>query len=126
MLPAAGPERISGYTVVSAVIAVVWLAALSINHSRSPRVIGAGLEEYRRVVTATMWVFGGVAIASMLLKLEIARGYLIIALLGVVGVLAGRYLARRVVWAARRRHGRCMTRVLVVGNPAPSPIWCGA
>lgn len=116
VLPAAGPERFSDYTVVSAVIGLVWLAALSINRSRSPRVIGAGLEEYRRVVTATMWVFGGVAIASMLLKLEIARGYLVIALFGVVGVLAGRYLARRVVRVARRRHGRCMTRVLVVGN----------
>ncbi len=66
--------------MVSIAIAVIWMAALSINHSRSARVIGSGAEEYRRVWLATLAVFGGVAIVSMLFKLEIARGYLVIAL----------------------------------------------
>jgi exopolysaccharide biosynthesis polyprenyl glycosylphosphotransferase len=105
------------YTTVSLAIAAGWLLMLSIYHTRSRRIIGAGVEEYRRVWTATLSTFGAVAIVSMLFKLDIARGYLMIALpIGVVATLAGRRLARRLVTANRRKHGSCMTRVLVVGN----------
>ncbi|WP_276058130.1 sugar transferase [Mycolicibacterium duvalii] len=107
------------YTVVSALIVATWMAALSINRSRSTRVIGSGAEEYRRVWLATMSVFGFVAIVSMLFKLEIARGYLMIALpVGLLLLSLGRWAARQIVAATRRRHGRCITRVLVVGNSA--------
>lgn len=109
--------RYVDYTLVSAAIAVVWMAALSINHSRSPRVIGSGAEEYRRVLLATLAVFGGVAIVSMLFKLEIARGYLVIALpAGIVFLILSRYAARLVIRHVREKRGRCITRVLVVGS----------
>ncbi|MEW5811276.1 MAG: sugar transferase [Actinomycetota bacterium] len=105
------------YPVVSLVIAVVWMAALSINHSRSPRIIGSGAEEYRRVLLATLAVFGGVAIISMLFKLEIARGFLMIALPGgIVLLVLFRWVARQVVVRVRQKYGRCITRVLVVGS----------
>ena len=105
------------YVVVSMAIAVIWLAALSINHSRSHRVIGSGAEEYRRVLLATLAVFGGVAIISMLFKLQIARGYLMIALpAGVVFLLLFRWVARMAVRHARAKYGRCVTRVMVVGS----------
>lgn len=107
------------YTFVSIGIAVAWMLALSINRSRSPRVIGSGAEEYRRVWLATLSVFGGVAIISMLFKLEIARGYLMLALpAGLLFLSVARWIARRTVVIARRKHGRCITRVLVVGNSA--------
>ena len=106
------------YTMVSLLLATVWMAALSINHSRSTRIIGSGVEEYRRVLLATLAVFGGIAIISMLFKLEIARGYLMIALpAGVVFLVAYRWLARQIVIRVRQKHGRCITRVLVVGSP---------
>jgi exopolysaccharide biosynthesis polyprenyl glycosylphosphotransferase len=106
------------YTEVSAAIAIVWMAALTINGTRSTRVIGSGVEEYRRVWWATISVFGTVAIVSMLFKLELARGYLMVALpIGVLVLLASRWLARRVVVRLRKHHGRCVTRLLVVGSP---------
>lgn len=109
--------RFIDYTMVSAVIALSWMVALSINRSRSTRVIGSGPEEYRRVWLATLAVFGGVAIISMLFKLEIARGYLMLALpAGIVTLTAIRWIARRIVASARLKHGRCITRVLVVGS----------
>ena len=62
-------------------------------------------------------MFGSVAVISMLFKLEIARGYLVIALpAGIVLLILFRWFARRVVTRARRKHGRCITRVLVVGS----------
>lgn len=105
------------YTVVSIVLAVVWLLALTVNRTRSRRITGAGPEEYRRVWTATLSVFGAAAMVSMLFKLEIARGYLAIALpLGLGCLLAGRIVARKVV-ARRRRLGEFQISVLAVGEP---------
>ncbi|MGQ9350958.1 sugar transferase [Mycolicibacterium gilvum] len=111
--------RIIDYPVVSVGIAILWMAALSINNSRSTRIIGSGTEEYRRVWLATLSVFGGVAILSMLFKLEIARGYLMIALpMGLLLLAVSRWGARQGVIRAREKHGRCITRVLVVGSPS--------
>ncbi|WP_431237377.1 sugar transferase [Mycolicibacterium aichiense] len=109
--------KYSNYLVVSIAIAIIWMVVLSINHSRSPRVIGSGAEEYRRAWVGTAGVFGGVAIVSMLFKLEIARGYLMIALpAGIVFLGLGRWLARKLVVRARQKHGHCITRVIVVGS----------
>ncbi|MGD9618301.1 MAG: sugar transferase [Mycolicibacterium sp.] len=105
------------YLAVSIAIAAAWMAALSINHSRSLRVIGSGAEEYRRVFLATLATFGGVAIISMVFKLEIARGYLLIALpAGISLLILFRWIARLAVRNAREKYGRCVTRVLVVGS----------
>ena len=106
------------YLQISLLISVLWMVALSINHSRSPRIIGSGAEEYRRVWLATITVFGGVAIAAMLLKIDIARGYLMIALpVGICVLFFNRWVARKVIVRARKSFGRCITRLLVVGSP---------
>jgi len=106
------------YFEVSTVIAICWMLALSINNARSQRVIGSGAEEYRRVWVATLSVFGAVAIVSMLFKLDLARGYLLIAMpVGLALLLTMRWLARRAVIKARRDYGRCITRIIAVGNP---------
>jgi exopolysaccharide biosynthesis polyprenyl glycosylphosphotransferase len=105
------------YSAVSVLIVLAWGLVLTINHTRAQQVIGAGPEEFRRVWTATLWVFGFIAVISTLFKLEIARGYLAIAFpLGLVALSVSRHLARRYV-AAQRRRGRCMTAVLAVGEP---------
>lgn len=106
------------YIVVSLAIAAAWLAMLAIGHSRSQRIIGSGVEEYRRVWLATISVFGGTAIISMLFKLDIARGYLMIALpAGLVLLFTSRWIARKVIVKLREKSDRCITRLLVVGSP---------
>ncbi len=111
-----GSYGLASYTVVSGVIAVGWLAALWLNRTFAAQIIGVGYEEYQRVVIATLGVFGFVAIVSMLLKLEIARGYLAIALpVGLTLLLSGRWSWRQ--WLRRRRAaGDCVHRVLVLGS----------
>ena len=105
------------YLAVSVLIVVAWASALAIYHTRAHQVIGAGPEEFRRVWTATLWVFGVVAVVSTLFKLEIARGYLAIAFpLGLFALSVNRNLARRYV-AAQRRRGRFTTAVLAIGEP---------
>lgn len=105
-----------GYTAVSVLLGLLWLAFLAVGGTRSSRVIGSGTEEYRRVVASSLKMFGAIAIVSLLFRFDIARGYLAIALpLGVLGLMGQRRLWR--IWVVRRRlAGDCSIRVLVVGG----------
>ncbi|MBU9766753.1 sugar transferase [Mycobacterium sp. TNTM28] len=105
------------YAFVSAVIVVAWLVALASQRSRAAQVLDHGLEEYRRVWTATLSVFAVVAVISAMFQLEIARGFLALALpLGLAALTLNRMLGRRYV-AARRRAGQFVSSVLAVGHP---------
>lgn len=104
------------FSALSVLFAATWLIALSALRTRAPRLIRAGIEEYRVVVAASFWTFGAIAIAALLLKLEVARGYLAIALpVGILGLLASRALWRQSVVRQRIR-GDYQSAVLVVGD----------
>jgi exopolysaccharide biosynthesis polyprenyl glycosylphosphotransferase len=115
--PATAPSYVNHYvTAYSALLAIIWLSALAVFRTRSPRYIGAGVEEYRRVAAASFWTFGAIAMAELLLKLQISRGYLAVALpAGVLGLLLSRWMWR--VYVARKRgQGAYSTAVLAVGG----------
>jgi exopolysaccharide biosynthesis polyprenyl glycosylphosphotransferase len=115
--PATAPSYVNHYvTAYSALLVIIWLSALAVFRSRSPRYIGAGIEEYRRVAAASFWTFGAMAMAELLLKLQISRGYLAVALpAGVLGLLLSRWMWRAYV-ARQRAHGAYSTAVLAVGG----------
>lgn len=105
------------YTVVSSLVGLTWLLALSAVRSRDPRVVGISVDEYRRIVSATFGVFGAIAIASVIVHGSIARSYFAVALpLGLIALALERWINRR--WLARqRRHGRLLSHVIVAGEP---------
>lgn len=106
-----------GYSMVSAVLLVLWMVFLGLSGTRSRRVVGRGIEEYTNIVLATLQLFGLIAMAAHLLEVELSRVYLSIALpLGMAGLMVSRHLWRRVV-DTRRRDGEGLATVLVVGNP---------
>ncbi len=104
------------YSIVSAALGFLWVLALGWADSRGERVIGFGATEYVRVVDANLRVFGAVAIVAFLLRVEVARGYLLLSLpAGIVALLLGRWLWRR--WLLRqRRRGEYCARALLVGS----------
>lgn len=107
-----------GYTVVSVVLASLWMVFLALGGSRSRRVVGRGIEEYANIALSTFQLFGLIAIVALLLQIEISRGYLGIALpLGMVGLMCGRKYWRSVA-DNRRSRGDDRTSVLVVGDRA--------
>lgn len=105
-----------GYTVGSAVLAGSWIASMALFNTRSKRVLGAGIDEYRRIASATFWLFGLIAMASLTFGIDLGRGYLAMALtLGLAGLTTNRWCWRRIV-ERQRRDGKCQSSVLVVGS----------
>lgn len=104
------------YSLISAVLVVLWALTLSLFHSREARVVGSGTEEFRRVVRGSFALFGTIAILAYLLKLDLARGYLAVALpVGLFLLLLQRKLWRN--WLHRQRiRRRYLSDVLVVGS----------
>jgi len=105
------------YTTLSVILVVAWWLMLDFWGSREPRVLGSGSEEYKRVLSSTLWLFGLVAIVSYALRIDTARGFVGLAFpAGVLGLLAGRWLVRQHL-SIERRHGKSSSRVLIIGGP---------
>lgn len=107
------------YTIISIVIVVAWGVVLRAYKTRDFRVVGSGSDEYKLIINASVRLFGLVAITAFLLKLDIARGYVLLAFpAGIAVLLFTRWLWRQ--WlAVQRAQGRFTSRLLLVGT-APS------
>ncbi|MHA7282214.1 sugar transferase [Arthrobacter sp. TMS2-4] len=104
------------YVIVSLVLAMGWWLMLSLRGSREATVLGHGTEEYKRVVSASLILFGLVAIVSYALQLDTARGYVGVALpAGLIMLLLSRIIVRRFLHI-EREYGRSSLRVLVIGS----------
>lgn len=114
--PADLSPTVLGYTPVSTVLVGAWLLTLAISRSRDAKIVGSGAEEYTRVARASFALFGTVAILAFLLKIDLARGYLAVALpFGLAVLITTRWSWRR--WLVRQRAvGRFTSTVLVVGS----------
>ncbi|WP_170226619.1 sugar transferase [Rudaeicoccus suwonensis] len=103
------------YTSASLALIIAWMVSLHAVQAYRPELIGVGADEYARVLRATFWTFGVVAIVSMIFKLDIARGYLAVALpTGLVLLLLERALLRYVV-VRKRVRGKLSERALIIG-----------
>ena len=113
-----GAPHARWYLVLSALIPPVWLGVLALTHAYERRLLFVGTEEYQRIIRSGVRLTVGMALASYVLSAEIARGYLLMALvLTTAFSLLGRFVLRKVLHRARRRGG-CMHRVLVLGHAA--------
>jgi exopolysaccharide biosynthesis polyprenyl glycosylphosphotransferase len=105
-----------GYTAVSVIVILAWMVMLALYDTRDYRVIGGGSGEYRQIVDCSVRLFGLLAIVAFLFKIELARGYILIALpLGVLVLLFSRWMWRQ--WlSVKRNQGSYTARVLLVGS----------
>jgi len=104
------------YVTFSVALIVVWMLALIVAGSRDARILGTDSTEYRRIINATLALFGTIAVVAAMTQTDVARGYLITAFpLGTVLLLFSRWAWRR--WLhARRRRGEMSFRVLLIGS----------
>jgi len=98
------------------VITAVWLFMLAYAGSYDPQVLGVGSDEFKGITFATLRVFATIAVISYVFKLEVARGFVAVAIpAGLVLLLVARRIARQWLHVQRRR-GRFQHRVIVVGD----------
>jgi hypothetical protein len=100
------------YVLLSVGLAISWWIMLLLIGSREPTVLGHGTEEYKRVIRASLWLFGIVAIISYALRLDTARGYVGVALpAGLLFLLLSRVIVRKFLHL-ERKFGRSVHDVL--------------
>lgn len=102
--------------VVSVALAFCWILTMRAFQALDRRIVGSGSQEYSRVVTACLAVFGVLAMIDLLFRLNIARGFVAIALpVGTAALLLSRWFWRQ--WLGHQRlRSRNVERVLVVGS----------
>ncbi|MBX3195269.1 MAG: sugar transferase [Microbacteriaceae bacterium] len=106
------------YVTFSMALVLAWMLALAAAGTRDARILGTDSTEYRRIINATLALFGAIAVIAVITKTDFARGYLATALpMGLVLLLLSRWLWRRRLHA-RRRRGELSFRVLVIGGAA--------
>jgi exopolysaccharide biosynthesis polyprenyl glycosylphosphotransferase len=104
------------YVGTTAGLPLLWIAWVAMAGGYDPRLIGLGSEEFRRIINAAVSLTAAIAIVSYAVKVDFARGYVLIALpvLGAVDT-AARYAMRKQLHRQRGR-GVCMRRVTAVGH----------
>jgi len=106
------------YVAATLGLPLVWVGWIAMLGGYDERFIGVGSEEFRRLINAAIGLTAAIAIVSYALKLDFARGYVLIALpgLGAANTVV-RYGMRKKLHR-RRDRGRCMRRVTAVGHAA--------
>ena len=104
--------------VIALLLPAVWVFAMLISRCYEEQFLWEGPEEFRRVFFAAALLLAGVATVSWALKLEVARGFVVIALpLATVLTLLHRQGQR--AWLRHQRtKGRFLQTALLVGRPA--------
>ncbi|MET0965350.1 MAG: sugar transferase [Nakamurella sp.] len=104
------------YQLVAVVTAFVWVCWLLMHGCWSAEIPGNGLTEVKRIVRASASLFAVVVTINYLLSLNLARGFLLVAL--PVGTFA--MIVARLSWRGwlrrRRRRGTELTDMLVIGG----------
>jgi len=104
------------YVYFALVVVVSWIIALVVRGAYDTRVLGAGSEEFKRVVTASAGLFALVAIVAFALKLDLSRGFVLITfVVGMIFLLGERWGLR--TWLRHeRRYGNYLHRTMVIGE----------
>jgi exopolysaccharide biosynthesis polyprenyl glycosylphosphotransferase len=106
------------YLGLTGALSVAWGMSVLLAGGYDTRLFGLGSDEFRRVLSAAVNLTAAVALISFAAKLDLARGYLAIALpLTTALDLAARYLMRKHLHR-RRDHGWYLRRVVAVGHAA--------
>lgn len=105
-----------GYGIVSGMILVLWMIVLVAVGSVDSRVMGVGHTEYRKITDSGVGLFAAIATMMFLLKLDVARGYLLLTFgIGILSLLFARMVWRK--WLKRHRaRGDYSNQVVLVGS----------
>ncbi len=103
------------YLVLTFALPLLWWAAVALSGGYDSRIVGTGADEFRRILRAGVSLTACVAIFSYAAKLDLARGYVVLALPSLTALdMLARYALRKRLHR-QRRLGICTRRAVVVG-----------
>lgn len=104
------------YVVPLAFVGVVWFLALDMFATRDLHIVGHGIMEYRRIISASIFVFTVIVSIGFFFRVDVTRALPLVALpAGAFTLLIGRWSWRQ--WLRRRqREGEFVFRALVLGE----------
>ena len=113
-----GSPDVSGHLVVAGpMVLLAWLVLLGALGSYSTRELGAGTQEYTRVLHASLLTAGLTGVGCYMAKFELSRGFFVLTFsIGLPLLILNRFLLRRALQLGRRR-GHFLQRVLISGRP---------
>lgn len=113
----AGGADGDGSFLAAIAVVLLWLAALEVYHTRDSKVLGVGADEYKRVASASLRVFGLMAIVAVVFSVHGGTAFIAVSLpLGLVALTGNRWAFRR--WLSiEKANGHHLSRAIVVGDP---------
>jgi exopolysaccharide biosynthesis polyprenyl glycosylphosphotransferase len=104
------------YLVVAAALPVLWMIAVRVAGGYEMRFLGAGSDEFRRVLNAAVILTSALILVSYSVNTELSRAYLAISMSVVVTLdMLARFALRKRLHKVRAR-GECMSSVVAVGH----------
>ncbi|GAW48475.1 Exopolysaccharide biosynthesis polyprenyl glycos ylphosphotransferase [Nocardioides sp. PD653] len=108
----------SNLTVAGPLVVLGWILVIAFMGGYRNDVFGAGTDEYKRVLNASLVTAGLLGVSCYLAKFSLSRGFfLLLFAVGVPSLILGRYSLRRTVHEARRQ-GKLQYRVAIAGLPS--------
>jgi len=105
------------HLVLTLILPFAWVACVALARGYEARLIGAGADEFRRIINAGIALTAAVAMLSYATTAHVDRGYVLIAMPSVVTLdLVARYWLRKRLHRVRAQGG-CMRRAVAVGHP---------
>ena len=113
------PADVSGsLTIVGPLVVVGWILLIGMYGGYREDVFGAGVDEYKRVLNASLVAASVLGVLCYLAKFSLSRGFFMLVFgVGIPTLMLGRFLLRRALHQARRQ-GRLQHRVLIAGSPS--------
>ena len=111
-----GAHANNWYLLLSLALPVVWVIAVGVFGGYERRFIGAGSDEFRRILQAGMNLTVALALISYAVNSELSRIYLVVSMQVIMVLdLLARYALRKRLHR-RRAQGQCMSTVVAVGH----------
>ena len=104
------------YLVVAAALPALWMIAVRVAGGYEMRFLGAGSDEFRRVLNAAVILTSALILVSYSANTELSRAYLAISMSVLVTLdMLARFALRKRLHKVRAR-GECMSSVVAVGH----------
>ena len=111
-----GPTLAQSIAFVAVPLLIGWILLIALRGGYDRGVFGAGADEYKTVVNASLLTAALLGIGCYLLRFQLSRGFFVLAfVIGPLLLVAGRYILRRSLHRARR-HGALAQRTIIVGG----------